>query len=184
MEITPYKKTKCLSFIEEYELNLFKVFMDLNKNYGATYMSYTFDKSNLIRFSFRTDSKWASVYNHEKLNGKSIIELCPLDIVSRKKENIFIIWDLYNHKSQPKSYREIMGMREDVGLFHGLTLSTYFNGHHDAIAIATEEKKIDLATNILLSDNGATLKNSLIACRKNIINQINNPAQKDSYEHE
>lgn len=171
--MTSYKKTKCLSFAEECELSLFKIFMNLNKNYGITYMSYTFDKSNLVRFSFRTDPKWASIYNHEKINGKSIIELCPLDIISRKNENIFIIWDLYNHKSQPKSHREIMGMREDVGLFHGLTLSTYFNSHHDAIAVATEEKNLDLATNILLSDNGAALKNSLIACRKNIMTYIN-----------
>jgi hypothetical protein len=179
MDLSPYKKTKCLSFTEKNELIFFKIFMELNKKYGATYMSYTFDKSNTVRFSFRTDSKWANIYNNEKINGKSIIELCPLDIASRKNDNIFIIWDLYNHKSQPKSHREIMGMREDIGLFHGLTLSTYFNSHHDAIAIATEENKTDLATNILLSDNGAALKDSLIACRRSIINQIKEPGHQN-----
>jgi hypothetical protein len=164
--ILSYKKTKCLDFSEDYEIRLFKIFMELNKKYGATYMSYTFDKSDEVRFSFRSDTQWAAVYHNERIAGKPIIESCPLDIISREKKNMFIIWDLYCHESQPKTYREIMGMREDVGLSHGLTLSTYFGEHHDAIAIATEENKNDLSTRILLNDNGFALKSSLLECRK------------------
>jgi len=174
VDLLTYKKTKCLDFTEEYEIRLFNIFMTLNKNYGATYMSYTFDKANTVRYSFRSDSSWASVYHNEKIAGKPIIESCPLDIISREKKSMFIIWDLYCHESQPKTYREIMGMREDVGLSHGLTLSTYFGDHHDAIAIATDEKKNDLATNILLSDNGLSLKNSLLECRKELFEAFKN----------
>ncbi len=168
MNPLPYKKTKCLEFPEHLEIKFFQVFMALNKHCGATYMSYTFDKSNAVRFSFRTDLQWAHIYNTEKIFGKPLIEACPLDIASRERKNIFIIWDLYNHKAQPKEYREIMGMREDTGLSHGLTLSTYFGKHHDAIAIATDDKKNDLAIDILSNDNGDYLKNCLLECRKSI----------------
>jgi len=168
MDLLAYQKTKCLDFPENYELKLFDIFLKINKNYGATYMSYTFDKSNAVRFSFRSDSNWASVYQNEQIEGKPLIEVCPLDIISRQNKSIFIIWDLYCHESQPKTFREIMGMRSDVGLSHGLTLSTYFGNHHDAIAIATEDKKNDLATRILLIDNGQSLKDSLVECRKEL----------------
>lgn len=169
VDIFSYKKTKCLEFSEDYEIKLFQIFMSLNKNYGATYMSYTFDRSDIIRFSFRTDCRWADIYHNEQISGKPIIESCPLDIISRERKNIFIMWDLYTHKAQPKIYREIMGMREDIGLSHGLTLSTYFGAHHDAIAIATDDKKNDLAVNILSEDCGDYLKKSLLECRKDMV---------------
>ena len=140
--------------------------MMLNRDFGATYMSYTFDKSNVIRFSFRSDSHWSSIYHNEKLYGKPIIELCPLDIVSRHKTNNFLIWDLYKQAAQPKIYREIMGMREDVGLLHGFTLSTHFSVHHDAIAIATSDKKNNIASRIITNGATSELQNYLIACRQ------------------
>lgn len=173
MIILPYRKTTCLDFPDDCEVKFFQLFMTLNKNYGATYMSYTFDRSNVVRFSFRSDSKWASIYHNEKILGKPMIESCPLDIASREKKNTFIIWDLYSHQSQPKPYKEIMGMREDIGLMHGLTLSTYFNGHHDAIAIASEDKKNDMANSILYHDNGIALKKSILACRTEILHFLN-----------
>ena len=166
MDNFSYKKTKCLTFSENCEVKLFQIFMLLNKNCGATYMSYTFDRSDVVRFSFRTDSQWAHIYHNEKILGRSIIEFCPLDVASREKKNIYLMWDLFSHKTQPKVYREIMGMREDIGLCHGLTLSTYFGGHHDAIAIATDDRKNDLATHVLSHDCGSYLRTSLLACRK------------------
>ncbi|HSW93318.1 MAG TPA: hypothetical protein VLJ15_03070 [Gammaproteobacteria bacterium] len=172
MDINSYKKTKCLEFSEDCEIKLFEIFMAINKNYGATYMSYTFDRSDVVRFSFRTDSQWADLYHNEQISGKPIIELCPLDVVSRERKNIFIMWDLYSHKIQPKTSREIMGMREDAGLSHGLTLSTYFGAHHDAIAIATEDRKNDLAVNVLSEDCGDYLKKCLVECRKQVIDMF------------
>ncbi len=183
MALSSYIKTKCLDFSEDYEITLFKIFMTLNKNYGATYMSYTFDKSNVVRFSFRSDSCWASIYHNEKIAGKPIIELCPLDVASRERKNMFIIWDLYCHESQPKTYREIMGMREDVGLSHGLTVSTYFGGHHDAMAVETEDKKNDLATRILLNDNGFLLKDSLLECRKKFLESSKKILLRSAHEN-
>lgn len=174
MLLLPYQKTECLDFSEVLEIRLFKIFMILNKNCGATYMSYTFDKLNKVRYSFRTDSKWAEVYHNEKIRGKPIIESCPLDVVSRQRKNTFILWDLYGHKAQPKTYREIMGMREDVGLAHGLTLSTFFQGHHDALAIATENKRHDLALNVLHKDDGLLLKQNLLECRREILHLFAN----------
>lgn len=173
MNILPYEKTTCLNFADKYEIKLFNIFMGLNKNYGVTYMSYTFDKSNTVRFSFRSDSKWSSIYQNNEIFGKPIIELCPLDIASRERKNIFIMWELYSHISQPKEYREIMGMREDIGLYHGVTLSTYFRNHHDAIAIATGDKKNDLVSRILFNENGIELKKSLIRCRNEAISHLN-----------
>jgi hypothetical protein len=169
-----YKKTRCLNFPECYEIKLFKIFLALNKNYGATYMSYTFDKSDMVRFSFRSDSSWASIYQNETISGRPIIELCPIDVASREKKNQFIIWDLYSHSSQPKKNREIMGLREDAGLSHGLTLSMHFDGHHDGLAVATEEKNNDLAVNIFLDDNAQLLKHSLLECRKEFLNLLKN----------
>lgn len=174
MSSVPYEKTQCINFSEELEIKLFRVYMELQKYCGATYMSYTFDRFNKYRFSFRTDSGWAEIYQNEKIKGKPLIESCPLDVVSRQNENCFIMWDLYTHQSQPKEYREIMGMRKDVGLNHGLTLSTFFNGHHDAIAIATEDKKNNLAINVMLNEKGSLLKTCLLECRKEIIkNEVN-----------
>lgn len=179
MKNAPYKKTKCLEFPDNSEIKLFEIFMNLNKNYGATYMSYTFDRSDIIRFSFRTDSRWAYLYHNESIIGKPIIESCPLDVVSRERKNTFIMWDLYGNQSQPKIFKEIMGLREDLGLMHGLTLSTYFGNHHDAIAIATEEKDTDLATNILADNKGSSLKRSLLLCRQEIISIFN---KNDGYK--
>lgn len=167
-----YKKTNCFYFSDNYEIKLFEIFIYLNKIYGATYMSYTFDLADTIRFSFRTDFKWAYIYHNEVILGRPIIESCPLDIVSRQKKNSIIIWDLYNHISQSKINREIMGLREDIGLQHGLTFSTYFAKHHDAIAVATEERNTDLATKILAENNGNLLKESLMACRRIAIQSL------------
>lgn len=178
MSETSYKKSKCLDFPELLEIKLFQLFMEINKNFGATYMSYTFDKSDLVRYSFRTDFKWANIYHNEKIDGKPLIESCPLDIASRERKNTFLIWDAYTHRSQQKACRDIMGMREDIGLMHGITLSTYFGTHHDAIAIATEERKNDLSTRILLDRCGEFLKKSLLKCREEAIfgNQIKGEA--------
>lgn len=166
MRIQPYQKTECRQFSDLLEIQLFKIFMKLNKEYGATYMSYTFDWFNSVRYSFRTDSRWSDVYHHEKVNGKPLIEICPLDIASRAKKNILLHWDLYRNEAQPKIYKEIMGMREDTGLQHGLTLSCYFHHHHDALAVATEDGHDDLATRLLILNKGFPLKESLISCRK------------------
>ncbi|MBA2650852.1 MAG: hypothetical protein H0U73_01075 [Tatlockia sp.] len=173
MSTMTYQKTQCFEFPEHSEIKLFNIFKLLNIIYGATYMSYTFDLADTLRFSFRTDSRWAYIYHNETVIGKSLIELCPLDVASREKKNSLILWDLYHHRSQPKIYREIMGRREDIGLRHGITLSTYFGKHHDAIAIATEEQKIDLSTNVLLDKNAYLLKKSLLECRQEITGLFN-----------
>ena len=161
-----------LKFSEQLEIEFFKVFLNLNKLSGATYMSYTFDKANEIRFSFRSDSIWEAIYDKGEISGKPVMELCPLDKVSREIKNMFIVWDLYCHESQPKMHREIMGMREDLGLRHGLTLSTHFGGHNDAIAVASEDRKNDLAIQILSNENGLLLKQSLLACRQLYFNSL------------
>lgn len=171
MEVT-YQKTKCLNFSDKLEITLFAVFMQLNKKYGVTYMSYTFDRFDSVRYSFRSDQKWASIYNEKAIGGKSIIEQCPLDIVSRERRNKFIIWDHYIHKSQPLIYQDIMDMRKNIGLRHGLTLSAYFNGHHDAIAVATEDKKNDLAMKLLLKEGTHALQKYLFSCREQSVKFI------------
>src|SRR5262245_31394525 len=118
MQLLPYEKSNCKNFPDNLEVKLFKVFLELNKAFGATYMSYTFDLCNTKRYSFRTDSLWSTIYQTEAINGKPLIQLCPLDIASRQKNNMYILWDIYGHKLQPKTFREIMGMREDIGLMH------------------------------------------------------------------
>ena len=173
MSIMAYQKTKCLEFPEKNEIKLFNIFKSLNEIYGATYMSYTFDMANTVRYSFRTDSKWSYIYHNETVKGRSLIELCPLDIASREKKNSIIMWDLYHHRSQPKTNREIMGRREEIGLRHGITLSTYFGEHHDAIAIATEDKKNDLSINVITDHNAHIMKKCLVECRQEIIELFN-----------
>ena len=159
---------KPYDFDDLVEVELYKVFVRLAGEVGATYMSYTFDYQNKKRYSFRSEPTWAKYYGNEKINGQLIIEQCPLDIASRKKGNIALIWDDYISKEQPKIYREIMGMREDIGLHHGVTLNTYFDNHHDAIAIATDSPKDNLALRILLK-NKQLLAKYLLSCRKIII---------------
>lgn len=156
------------SFSDLVEVELYKLFLDMAQDLGVTYMSYTFDYFNNKRYSFRSEPVWAKHYNNEKLNGLPIIEQCPLDIASRRKGNVALIWDDFISKEQPKIYREIMGMRSDIGLLHGVTLNTYFGEHHDALAIATDSKKDDLAMRLLLK-NKHILTNSLLSCRKIII---------------
>lgn len=173
-----YHKTMCIEFPDEVEIKLFEIFKKLNKEYGATYMSYTHDRFDKVRYSFRTDQKWAGIYHRETINDKPIIEQCPLDIVSRQKNNIFILWDFYIHRVQPKIFREIMGMREDVGMTHGLTLSTYFGEHHDALAIATEDHRNDIASKIMVNNTTNIIKESLLECRRLTLKNIKNENNK------
>lgn len=173
-----YSKSSCQEFSEEQELQLFRIFQNLNDSVGATYMSYTFDIENKYRYSFRTDSNWASIYHTELYKGKPLIEVCPLDIVSREESNKVILWDGYKHPCQPKAFKEIMSMREDLGLNHGITLSTYFHGNHDAIALATEESKNKLSNRCLETSNLLRLKQALVDCRNLILKEWKRSSDK------
>lgn len=168
--ISEYNKTSCYDFDDQIEVKLYQIFLDIFTNFGATYMSYTFDFMNEKRYSFRTEPLWAKAYNNELYMGRPLIEQCPLDIYSRQKKNIILIWDDFSSKEQPNVFRDIMGMRKDIGLCHGVTLSTYFGMHHDAIAIASENNRDNLAMRIMLNDNRDMLKKYLVSCRKTIIN--------------
>ncbi len=169
-----YTIKKCVSFSEAFEIKMFKILMQLHKECGATYMSYTFDTFNSVRFNFRSDANWNSIYQNTHISGKPLMELCPLDKASRANRNGFILWDLYCHESQPKVQREIMGMRKDRGMHHGLTLSTYFENHNDAIAVASEDINNDLGMNMLVKEQGKLLKESLLECRKEALLYFSN----------
>ncbi len=164
-----YEKSKCHEFDDIIEIELYKLFIELCHNLGVTYMSYTFDYMNKIRYSFRSDPLWAKTYDNEKYNGLPLIEQCPLDIFSRQSKNLILVWDDFVSREQPRVYREIMGMRTDIGLCHGITLSTYFGKHHDAIAVASEEYRDNLAMRILLNNKKNVLTKFLLSCRKKII---------------
>jgi hypothetical protein len=165
-----YNKTACNDFDDHIEVALNQIFLEASLETGATYMSYTFDYMNKNRYSFRSEPLWASAYHNVLYQERPIIEHCPLDIFSRERKNTILIWDDYVAKEQPRIFREIMGMRSDIGLNHGITLNTYFGHHHDAIALAVDSHKDNLALRILMNDKKELLKKYLLSCRKIIIN--------------
>lgn len=107
------------SFNESIELSLYKIYKELQLDYGCTYMFLTYeDQSCNNRTVFQTNPDWNKIYIGENfINDCSLIEASKKLLTNRTKEHVTFLWNTikYNNAKQ----KNVIDARKDHRIFHG-----------------------------------------------------------------
>lgn len=152
-DIVDQKSYKIVPFSNELEEKFYKIYRDLQKHYGCTYLSFSYEFTEINeKYFFCTNPDWDRVYIENKL-----IENCPLVNEGRKllthnhNRDVIVPWTFMAPKN--KKEKSVDDSRKDFQIFHGLSLSIEDNDIRKYLGIATEEKNKNFIRYLLNDSN-------------------------------
>ena len=152
--------TKSSEFTESTELLFYNIFKEMG-HLDCSYMSYVYERSDGVRKHFFTDKIWLDTYIRE-----GFIETCPLTLLGRDSDRIFIPW---NHLNSLNNTAQLtMEARADMDITNGVTIIERVGNGKEMVALATRRNNPKFYQNLM--GHGDFVKRKIIELRKSVIN--------------
>lgn len=125
---------------------------------GITYVSYIFISPNGKRFHYHTNQNWSDLFL-----GNNLLKDCVLNhFCETVNRPALLSWD--NAHIGTRAEKNVMWARHDMQIYNGITITDFFSGCQDIIALGTNHEKYDVFD--LYVQSRHIIRESLIDCRR------------------